>query len=335
MELNIQALSRNPNVCFETIRANPDLDWDWAGVSANPNVTMEIIEDHPECPWNYHDGVSSNPNLTIEFVNQRMNNPWRWDGVSACPNMTLEVIEAYPIFIWTWYFGISRNPNVTIEFITKHRDKDWNWYFVSQSKNIHPQDVEDNPDMPWDWDGLSHNPNITLDFVKRHLDKQWNWFMLSCHPKTTLKMVDATRIVSASGVKIEPWLGCGLASNPNISLQTMLERPDIRWNWNNVAGNSNLTFEDFEYLCTHEHASRKQYVCGLNLFDAEKKAFMARKAREHMAAYRIQQHWFRTITNPYCDMGRRSLLRSYNKLFSPENMPPDCIMEPSRYGVSV
>ena len=331
---NIQGLSRNPNVSFEFIKANLDLGWDWAGVSANPNVTMEIIEAHPEFPWDYHDGVSSNPNLTIEFVNERMDYPWRWDGVSACPNMTLGIIEDNPIFLWTWYFGISRNPNITIEFIKKHRDKDWNWHFVSQAKNIYPQDVEDHPLMSWEWDGLSYNPNITVDFLKRHLDKPWNWFMLSCHPNITLDMIDAIRITNEYGVRIDPWIAHGLSGNPNISLQTMLERTDVLWRWNSVAGNTNLTFEDSEFLCRNKNVSREGYVCGLNTFDREKTSFIAKKAREHMAAYRIQQCWFRTVTNPYCDIGARSLLKSYNKLVSPENMHPDYLLEPSHYGMA-
>jgi len=258
----------------------------------------------------------------------------------------LEVIETNPISLWTWYFGISRNPNLTIEFVKKHCDKDLNWYFVSQSKSIHPQDVEDNPSMLWDWDGLSYNPNITIDFVKRHLRRPWNWFMLSCHSNITLDMVTAFPVTGACwavnygvGEAVIPatgpcWAIDGLSSNPNISLQTMLERPDIQWNWSNVAGNSSLTFEDFEYLCEHKEINPKEYTTGLNSFEGEKKAFTARKAREHMAAYHIQQCWFRTITNPYCDIGARSLLNSYNKLFSPENMCPDHLLEPSHCGMA-
>ena len=38
--------------------------------------------------------------------------------------------------------------------------------------------------------------------------------------------------------------------------------------------------------------------------------------KEYLAAYRIQQYYWKAITNPYCHIGFRKMNRDYDKLFT-------------------
>ena len=40
----------------------------WYFVSKNKNITLDIIESNPDLPWNY-EGLSHNPNLMLRLKN--------------------------------------------------------------------------------------------------------------------------------------------------------------------------------------------------------------------------------------------------------------------------
>ena len=57
-----------PLTILETLLLKyPDKDWNWYAISCNPNITMEFIKAHPEKYWNWH-FISRNPNLTMEMI---------------------------------------------------------------------------------------------------------------------------------------------------------------------------------------------------------------------------------------------------------------------------
>ena len=46
-------LSKNPNITWDIVQANPDEDWCFYTLSENPNITWEIVKANPDKPWNY------------------------------------------------------------------------------------------------------------------------------------------------------------------------------------------------------------------------------------------------------------------------------------------
>ena len=52
-KLNWFEITRNPNITWEIIQANPNEDWDWDYVSMNPNITWEIIQANHNEKWNW------------------------------------------------------------------------------------------------------------------------------------------------------------------------------------------------------------------------------------------------------------------------------------------
>ena len=80
---------------------------------------------------------------------------------------------------------------------------------------------------------LSQSSKITIDFVSRHINRQWWWQYLSC--------------------------------NPAISLQDIIDYPELPWSWTTVAQHPELTWEfvilhkdkywSWYYLTTHPNIS--------------------------------------------------------------------------------
>ena len=60
-------LSKNPNITWEYICANPEIEWNYYWLCMNKNITWEIVQAHPNRPWNYKN-LSRNSNITWEIV---------------------------------------------------------------------------------------------------------------------------------------------------------------------------------------------------------------------------------------------------------------------------
>jgi len=56
-------------------------------------------------------------------------------------------------------------------------------------------------------------------------------------------------------------------------------------------------------------------VLWYNNFAHEKRLFVERKAREHLAAYKIQQWWVFMTSSPEYDVGRRRIEAGYDAEF--------------------
>jgi len=53
-----------------------------------------------------------------------------------------------------------------------------------------------------------------------------------------------------------------------------------------------------------------------NSFTYEKELFIEKRMRKYLAAYKIQQYYWKALTNPYCRIGLNKVNRDYDKLFT-------------------
>ena len=53
-----------------------------------------------------------------------------------------------------------------------------------------------------------------------------------------------------------------------------------------------------------------------NPFNYEKELFIEKRMKEYVAAYRIQQYYWKGICNPHCQIGYNKVNRDYDKLFT-------------------
>lgn len=69
----------------------------------------------------------------------------------------------------------------------------------------------------------------------------------------------------------KPWNWYGLSMNPNITIEIIMKNLDKPWVWRNFSNNT---------------------------FEKEKKIFLEKRIREYMAAYKIQQWWYKASISP-------------------------------------
>jgi hypothetical protein len=53
--------TNNPNLSFEIIKNNLDIEWDWREISESNIITLEIINENPDLPWEWS-SITVNPN---------------------------------------------------------------------------------------------------------------------------------------------------------------------------------------------------------------------------------------------------------------------------------
>ena len=131
----------------------------------------------------------------------------------------------------------------------------------------------------WDWDWISGNPNLQLKWLIRFPDKKWYWGQssISNNPNVILEWVE--RFPDKDWY----WSYDGLSSNPNLKLEWIEKYPDKLWEWNSIKLSYNTIFEE--------------------------------KAIKYMAAYRIQQWWYKITLSPVYVVGRKFINRKYDEMF--------------------
>jgi hypothetical protein len=41
----------NPNITWEIVRDEPNIQWNWNSIPENPNITWEIVRNEPDFMW--------------------------------------------------------------------------------------------------------------------------------------------------------------------------------------------------------------------------------------------------------------------------------------------
>lgn len=258
-------LSLNPTMRINFVLENPDCAWEWSDLSSNPGITLDDINRHLNLPWSWSH-ISENPNIRIQFVLDHMDKPLSWFNISKNSGIRLKDIRARPDLPWCWA-ALSRNPNMRFAFVLQHLDMPWCWKSLSINAGITMADIETYPCLPWSWRSLSNNPNISLQFVQTHLYRPWRWDYAQLSAN---KGLQASEVFSHS-------LFCNL--DPKI-----------------LAKNVCMAIADIKHTSCNASMFRD------NPFINERKQLVAKYAREHMAAYKIQQKWRSVVIDPSHDL---------------------------------
>ncbi len=92
---NYRSLSENPNITWDIVLDNPNIEWNYQILSKNPNITWDIVKNNPNIEWNYS-SMSRNPNITWDIVK---NNPdIKWDYEQLLYNK----FQLHDYFIKKW-----------------------------------------------------------------------------------------------------------------------------------------------------------------------------------------------------------------------------------------
>ncbi len=262
--------------------------------SANPNNSLQTIKNHPEYEWS-NVGILENPNLTWDFL-KTLGLSGNRDALIMFRMSSKNYKKDYELNADLREIGPPPRPavndDITIEEYIDVIDNRTMWTTqnnVNISKNIFPRHLQENPQVNWHYVAYATlNPNMTIDYLRELYDIE-----LNCERSLVYYPI----------------------TNSVFTYEDIMENPDIPWEYENFGENASLTF-DF-MLENPTICDGVEYLgnVSVNKFTAEKAAFLERRRREYMAAYKIQQWWLRTTSDPGNVVCQRRLERDFAKFF--------------------
>jgi len=138
-------------------------------------------------------------------------------------NVSFEFLESYIENGWLLPNQIGlRHPGLNWNFVLKHYEYFNNLdlgrvYLFSTLDFITPEIVENHPDFKWNLYGLINNKNMTFEFIRRKFDGQFNEFHLK-----------------------------DLIRQSYVKLSDILDNTDLKWDFEHIFKNPNLTEEYIE-----------------------------------------------------------------------------------------
>lgn len=310
----------------EFVVRHPDKNWDLLALSERANFWEDINKNAQKyCVCS----AVNNPKITVEFIERHLDiytqdeNEWYLTQILQMGMIGIDFIERHLELLISTHKAhlISHNPNVTVEFIIKHPEIDWDMHTISATNpHITPEIVEAHPVLKWDWDMLIIRSNFSPE---EHPEFPWNWqrysdcnagFDFNCVPDEKLSMLNWDYLSQSKHMqnvevieKYKKYINWRkLSANVFITMNFVNEHPDYPWNSEGLLMNPNCSLEKYETLKQHvpNYIQIKIFEKSLK---TDKDAFIERKYRKYLAAYRIQQYWIRVNTDPNYALCRNKL----------------------------
>jgi len=198
-----------------------------------PNITLSILEKlSPEDRKELNTYLIS---LHIksswgDICNSRLIR-WCYMALSENPTITWDIVQNYP---GPWYYpALMRNPNITMDILASMP-----------------------PEMLNHW-SLSSNPNLKWDYVHNNPTRIWNYYsaIKICKPHwRDIAFADGyTEYVQRFAVldidylrsraTLGEWEWSNISSNPSITLDMVLDNPELPWNYAKLTANRSITWE--------------------------------------------------------------------------------------------
>jgi hypothetical protein len=277
--------------------------WCWDALSTNKYIAWSIILDNIKKPWNWS-LLSYREDLTWTIVQNHLNKSWDWKILSG--KFDFEIIKNNPRLPWD-LDSVSYNKKVTWSIIINNLEYPWNWNVLSNNKNIswtllqtypilnnklnwfiiysNPYQVdiaiiENNPGKPWNWNNLSYHPNLKVDFIDKYKNENWNWDAIALNNSNC---ITADFILN----NFDKFNINKLHRNYYLTLEIIDKYKDKPWDWDNLSYNFKIYNIESEFN---------------------------KKAREHMAAYKILYTWLRSYYNPNYLICKKRLYKEYLEL---------------------
>ena len=127
--LSWNTISRNRDITWEIVQANPSKRWCYSGLSENPNITWEIVQANPDKRWSYI-GLSYNPNITREIVKSNPDKDWSYRVLRETWSKPKSAFYK-PSCMSVW---LSLDPILTWEMVQANPRKCWDYYYLSMNR---------------------------------------------------------------------------------------------------------------------------------------------------------------------------------------------------------
>lgn len=136
----IPSFSYNPNLTFEIVKNNPEIEWNWNVISKHKNITWDIIKNnYDDYNWDLN-SVLSNPNITWEIIqndeklknivfNTSNNNVHSkimiGKSLSKNPNISWKIVEDNPEILWNIESLITNSMDNEREKYIRNKFQQW------------------------------------------------------------------------------------------------------------------------------------------------------------------------------------------------------------------
>lgn len=132
--------------------------------------------------------------------------------------------------------------NIDQFFVELYLRQDFTWQHVQKYPNIRwsawsiskiaPLDyIINNPMMNWPFDYISERPDLTIPFMK-HFSNKLDWFRISAR-------IDFHLVIENPDL---PWCSEGLSLNEKITVDEIIENPQIEWNFKLLSKHIDINF---------------------------------------------------------------------------------------------
>lgn len=162
-------------------------------------------------------------------------------GLLKYPNLTLQDLEYIwnntPIMFTCHMNQITIHPLVTFEWLMNHNEVQWEK--IVCNPNVTTETVDKYPNREWNWWFMHLVNGLTIEFVLKHMNKRWNWeelcVIITFEDYLTLRYAN----VGLSELELE-FCDKSLSSNENITIQHVIDHPEIGWFAKDLLENPNI-----------------------------------------------------------------------------------------------
>ena len=101
----------NPNITWEIVQANPDMPWNWRGLSANPNITPGIVQANLHKDWDWCK-LSNNKFSKYKFPLPVMKRKAKEQSDKIRKELIEKVFAPHRVEKWIEYYGMDWDEKV-------------------------------------------------------------------------------------------------------------------------------------------------------------------------------------------------------------------------------
>ena len=219
-------------------------NWDWVALGTNPNMSIDDLQIYDEAgDYTYRDFdikylssiLSISPHIDINYVITHPEYPWTWQELSKHRNITMDDIIKYKHLPWNPIY-IIENPNLTEEYVLQ--------YLLDDLLTHKCLDCEKKCNCYKNYyNYLSLNHNLSIQFIddleKKGIITEICMNDIISHPKFTLDLVWQKNYYCKDIFQV-------LHTNPNLTIDFILENADEKWNWDELTIHPNIKISDIK-----------------------------------------------------------------------------------------
>ena len=284
-------------------------------------VGMEYIDSNPHIEWDYLQ-VSRNKELTVDYVVKHHLRNWDWKvtTILLINKNEWDYVFNYPDLDWHWKEMSYRAP---WELISKYPDKPWRWNGISWRYDLKEYQIRLFPDKPWITEYF--DDRVSWELVRDLPHLNWRWYQLETRECFTWELV---RIFPE-----KTWCWEDLSRLDKIPSDIFLDNIDKNWRVNFAIQNIEVREEDVLRIESLEDPKLKYALLkkgwneigyyddfvGIDLLQgvggkSREEEVIIHHARQHMAAFTIQNRWRNICVDSYHPLGEKIIKQRFLQL---------------------